>query len=145
MNTFDAKQFREQIRILERKLGLLKKSTESNNELTLTQCHTLVEIGRAHTISLKDLSLILAIDLSTTSRTVANLVKKSYVQRTPSIQDRRSVDITLTSTGQTLFNHIETTNNTFFQEVFENIPLEKRESVLTALEIILEAFQQEAK
>ncbi|MBU4439706.1 MAG: MarR family transcriptional regulator, partial [Firmicutes bacterium] len=88
MNRAQPKQFREQIRILERKLGLLKKNNGSYcaEVLTLAQCHALVEIGRIETISLKELSVILAIDMSTTSRTVDGLVKKGYVLRIPSLE-----------------------------------------------------------
>jgi len=146
MNRTQPKQFREQIRILERKLGLLKKNNGSccAEVLTLAQCHALVEIGRVNTISLKELSVILAIDMSTTSRTVDGLVKKGYVQRIPSLEDRRSVDISLTDSGMVIFETIESNNDTFFADIFNNIPNAEKMMVLHALDVILEAFDQES-
>lgn len=146
MNRAQPKQFREQIRILERKLGLLKKNNGSccAAVLTLAQCHAVVEIGRVKSISLKDLAVILAIDISTTSRTVDGLVKKGYVQRTPSLEDRRSVDISLTESGMVIFETIESNNDTFFADIFDNIPNEEKMNVLHALDVILAAFDQES-
>ncbi|HAZ05704.1 MarR family transcriptional regulator [Acetobacterium wieringae] len=146
MNRAQPKQFREQIRILERKLGLLKKNNGSccAAVLTLAQCHAVVEIGRINSISLKDLAVILAIDISTTSRTVDGLVKKGYVQRTPSLEDRRSVDISLTESGMVIFETIESNNDTFFADIFDNIPNEEKMNVLHALDVILAAFDQES-
>ncbi|MBP8031740.1 MAG: MarR family transcriptional regulator [Acetobacterium sp.] len=146
MNPVQSKHFREQIRILERKLGLLKKNNGSccAAALTLAQCHALVEIGRVKIISLKELSIILAIDMSTTSRTVDGLVKKGYVQRIPSREDRRSVEISLTESGFEIFETIESNNDTFFADIFNNIPIDEKMNVLHALDIILAAFDQES-
>jgi len=146
MNRPQPKQFREQIRILERKLGLLKKNNGSccAAVLSLAQCHALVEIGRINSISLKDLAVILAIDMSTTSRTVDGLVKKGYVQRIPSLEDRRSVDISLTESGKVIFETIESNNDTFFADIFANIPNDEKMTVLHALDVILAAFDQES-
>jgi DNA-binding MarR family transcriptional regulator len=103
-----------------------------------------VEIGRINSISLKDLAVILAIDMSTTSRTVDGLVKKGYVQRIPSLEDRRSVDISLTESGKVIFETIESNNDTFFADIFANIPNDEKMTVLHALDVILAAFDQES-
>ena len=146
MNPVQSKHFREQIRILERKLGLLKKNNGSccAAALTLAQCHALVEIGRVKIISLKELSIILAIDMSTTSRTVDGLVKKGYVQRIPSREDRRSVEISLTESGFEIFETIESNNDTFFADIFNNLPIDEKMNVLHALDVMLAAFDQES-
>ncbi|MDO9492213.1 MarR family winged helix-turn-helix transcriptional regulator [Acetobacterium sp.] len=146
MKLSNPKQFREQIRILERKLGLLKKNNGSccAEVLTLAQCHALVEIGRLGTISLKELSVILAIDMSTTSRTVDGLVKKRYVQRIASQKDRRSINISLSDSGKIIFETIETNNDIFFAEIFSNLPDNEKMPVLHALEVILNAFDKES-
>lgn len=138
----DSQQFREDIRILERKLELLRKSNDSCccKAVTLPQCHALVEIGRAGSISLKDLASILLIDISTTSRTVDSLVKKNYVERTASEVDRRSIDIKLSECGNHLFQDIENEMNYQFYKIFTRIPMEEQDTVLRSLDIILEAF-----
>ena len=82
--------------------------------------------------------------MSTTSRTVDGLVKKGYVQRIPSREDRRSVEISLTESGFEIFETIESNNDTFFADIFNNIPIDEKMNVLHALDIILAAFDQES-
>lgn len=141
----DSKKFREQIRLLERKLGLLSKGNNRSfccSKVTLSQCHALVEIGRVKTISLKDLADILSLDTSTTSRTVDTLVKKSYAQRNNDPNDRRSIQIKLTDSGQKLYQDIENKMNNDFSTCFEKIPPNERENVLHSMDIILNVLQE---
>lgn len=143
MKQQDSKQFREQIRILERKLGMLKKNNDDCcRAVTLPQCHALVEIGRAKSISLKELSTIISLDISTTSRTVDSLVKKEYVQRSESKTDRRSIEITLTTCGNQLFDTIESKMNQEFADIFRHIPENERTNVTKALDILIKAFHK---
>lgn len=142
MNGTDIKQFREQFRILERHLGLLGKTNGGGccKSITLAQCHALVEIGRVGKISLKDLSIILNLDTSTTSRTVDSLVKKEYVKRTSSSTDRRSIDISLTDLGNELFKNIEKTMEHQFSNIFKKIPSNKQKQVIETLDLLIDAF-----
>ncbi len=141
MKPYESTQFREQIRILERRLGLLNKYNSSCcQQITLAQCHALVEIGRSETIALKDLSTLLTLDISTMSRTVDSLVKAGFVKRTASVTDRRSVDIQLLEKGTELFNDIEMNMNDNFAKIFEFIPYEEQANVSKSLDIIIQAF-----
>ena len=143
MELSSSKLFRENIRLLERKLGLLKKNTGCcYDDITFTQCHALVEIGRANELMLKNLATILAIDISTTSRTVDGLVNKNYVERLPSSKDRRSVEISLTETGATLFHNIESTMDEYYDGVFSYVPSNEKMNVLHCLDVIMSAFQE---
>lgn len=141
----DSKIFREQIRLLERKLGLLNKGTNNNfccSKVTLSQCHALVEIGRAENLSLKELAEILILDVSTTSRSVDALVKKNYAKRETSTADRRSIQIKLTELGQKLYQDIEAKMDNDFFNCFEHIPINERENVLHSMDLILEALEK---
>lgn len=142
MNEINSKNFRELIRILERKLGLLNKQDSCCLEVTLAQCHALVEIGRAKNISLKDLANLITLDISTMSRTVDSLVKKEFVFRTPSETDRRSVDIKLTEKGLSLFKDIENKMEDKFKNIFNQISLENQLTVFNGLNIIIEALEK---
>jgi len=133
--------FREQIRLLERKLGLLSKE-KGCCSISLSQCHALVEIGRNPNVMLKELAETLTLDISTTSRCVDNLVKKELVQRLTSSNDRRCIEIALTEKGLHLFYKIEEEMNKKFTEVFSHIPMEERESVIKSLNTILTSFDQ---
>ncbi|WP_160684056.1 MarR family transcriptional regulator [Clostridium sp. C2-6-12] len=142
MNEINSKNFRESIRLLERKLGLLNKQESCCIEVTLAQCHALVEIGRSKSISLKELANILGLDISTMSRTVDSLVKKKFVVRIPSETDRRSVLISLTSKGLSLFQDIENKMDAKFKSIFDNIPKEDQLTALSGLSIIIEAINK---
>ncbi len=134
------KQLRESIRLLERMLGTLNDSEMSCCGVTMAQCHAIVEIGRANNISLIDLANTLNLDNSTTSRTVNNLVTNGFVKRELDPQDRRYITISLTNTGMSIFNNIETSMNAHFSTIYKCIPESKRSQVLESLQILIDVF-----
>lgn len=138
----EKKQLREAIRVLERKLGLLSDNEMSCCEITMAQCHAIVEIGRAKSISLIDLSNLLNLDNSTLSRTVNNLVKSGFAQRELDPQDRRYVTISLTDSGLKIFRGIETDMDGHYAEIYDTIPEDKRNQVLESLEILIDVFNK---
>ena len=137
MNTNKSARLRESIRQLERKLGVLEEDRFSCCGLaSLAQCHALVEIGRAESLSLIELAAILALDTSTMSRTVDKLVKAKLVQREADENDRRYIRIHLTSEGKKLFSFIEEEMAAYFAKVLSDIPFEKRDMVVESLELL---------
>jgi len=137
---YKVKQLRESIRLMERKLGVLDDSNVSCCSVSLTQCHALVEIGRAKSISLIELSELLNLDNSTMSRTVNNLVKNGLVERELDKKDRRYVTIKLSESGINIFESIEENMNLYYTKVFQSIPFEKQEQVLESMQILLDAL-----
>jgi DNA-binding MarR family transcriptional regulator len=137
------KQLRESIRLMERQLGVLKECNESCGGVTLTQCQALVEIGRAKSISLIELSELLNLDNSTMSRTVNNLVNKGLVERELDKKDRRYVTIKLSANGIKAFKNIETNMNSFYLNVLQSIPCNKQEQVLDSMQTLLDAISQQ--
>jgi DNA-binding MarR family transcriptional regulator len=143
LDELNSNSFRELIRILERKLGLLNKQDSCCSQVSLAQCHALVEIGRANLISLKELANILSLDISTMSRTVDSLVKKDFVLRSSSKLDRRSINIELTEKGLMTFKDIETKMDEKFKRIFDTISAENQLTAISGLNIIIEALNQE--
>lgn len=138
--TNDSTQLRESIRLLERKLCTLNESEMSCCGITLAQCHSIVEIGRAGNISLIDLARLLNLDNSTISRTVNNLVNAGLVTRELNPEDRRYVTIQLTEAGKKIFDDIEKNMNSKFKKLFEKIPEGNRAQVLEGLKILIETL-----
>jgi len=132
---------RESIRVLERKLGILEESEMSCCGLTLAQCHALVEIGRAESISLVELADAIGLDTSTMSRTVNNLVTKKMAKRELDPNDRRYITIQLTPAGDTHFREIESSMESYFQKIYEAIPEQDRPQVLKSLTVLLKAIE----
>ncbi|SET79442.1 DNA-binding transcriptional regulator, MarR family [Natronincola peptidivorans] len=140
--THKAIQLREHIRQIERKLGVLQENQGSCCDITMAQCHALVEIGRAGSISLVKLSETLNLDNSTMSRTVNNLVKKHFVERQLDTKDRRYITIQLTEGGREVFEGIEERMNFYFENVLGAIPEDKQQQVLEGLDILLKALKE---
>lgn len=132
---------RELIRLLVRNLGLLEKSEASCCEITISQCHAIVEIGRIEKLSLNKLAELLELDKSTTSRTINNLVDLGLVQREVSPEDRRYITINLTTEGEKIYRNIENSMDEYYLNIFNSIPEEKRKQVLESLELLIEAIK----
>ena len=133
------KQFREYTRQLECHLGVMNQADCCCCGVSQTQCFLIVEIGRCPGISVKELAEILRTDKSAISRSVEELVQKGFVERNPSKEDRRYVELRLLQKGQERYDKIEHDMYIKFKEVWEKIPAEKRESVLEALKLYNEA------
>ena len=138
----DSIKLRETIRKLERKLGILEESELSCCNISLAQCHALVEIGRAKAISLNELAELLNLENSTMSRTVSNLVNSGYVKRDIDATDRRYLTISLTESGQDLFNRIEAGMGRYYRDIFEQIEEGKRGQVIESLNLLLDAVEK---
>jgi DNA-binding MarR family transcriptional regulator len=139
-NLTDSQKLRETIRLLERKLGILDDLQSSCCGITFAQCHAMVEIGRAETLSLNDLADILGLDKSTMSRTINNLVNDGLVCRDLDTEDRRFVRIGLTESGQKIYEEIEETMRLYFDKVYGALPADKREQVIESLVLLLNAL-----
>lgn len=136
------KVLRESIRIFERKLGLLNEIHSSCCDVTLAQCHAIVEIGRHPQISLNELAIKLGLDKSTISRTLLALVQNGIAIRETDPDDRRYATIQLTDKGYEIFEHIEQNMDERFRNIASDIPVEKREQVLESLLILNQALDK---
>lgn len=139
-NLTNPQQLRELIRILERKLGVLGDNQVPCCNITMAQCHALVEIGRAEKISLNKLASLLSLENSTMSRTVNNLVKNNLAKRETDENDRRYITISLTESGEAVFTDIENRMNQFFGTIYSSITENKRQQVLESLQILIQAI-----
>ena len=133
------KQFRENTRQLERHLENMSSAECCCCSVNKTQCFLIVEIGRKPGISVKELADILRIDKSGVSRFVEDLVQKGFVERKPSVEDRRFVTLHLLQKGPERFEKIENDMNYKFKEVLERIPEDKQKQVIEALKLYNEA------
>lgn len=136
----DSQRLRETTRILIRKLGVLERSGATCCAISMTQCHAIVETGRKDQLSVNELSQLLHLDKSTVSRTVDQLVTGGLMLRQEDAGDRRYVSIRLTEQGREMFTSIEARMESYFAEILEGIPAEKREQVIDSLQILSDAL-----
>jgi len=137
-----SENLRELIRILVRNLDVLEKSDALCCAVTITQCHSIVEIGRKKKVSLIELADLLGLDKSTMSRTINNLVEDGLVNRDLDAENRRYVSIQLSSKGIEVFNNIEESMETYYSSIFSSIPENKRSQVLESLNLLTAAVKE---
>ncbi|WP_315122380.1 MarR family winged helix-turn-helix transcriptional regulator [uncultured Clostridium sp.] len=142
MDNKESHYLRELIRVLVRNLGILEKGEATCCGTTVSQCHAIVEIGRAKEISLNELAELLALDKSTMSRTTNNLVNSGLAVRELHPEDRRYVAIKLTDEGMKVFENIENSMEQYYKSIFSSIPEEKRAQVLESLQLIIDAAKK---
>jgi DNA-binding MarR family transcriptional regulator len=137
----NAQVLREIIRVLERKLGMLDDIQSSCCGVTFSQCHAIVEIGRAGKLSLNDLAELLSLDKSTMSRTMNNLVNNDMAIREIDPAYRRYITIKLTPKGMKAFQEIEESMGVYFSQIYHSIPEAQREQVIESLQLLLQAMR----
>ena len=137
----DAATLRELLRVLIRKLGILERSEAACCEMTLSQCHTLIEIGRAGVLSVNQLSDRLGLDKSTVSRSADKLVLDGLLLREEAATDRRYVSLRLSSDGIAAYNNLEQRMTTYFDSVMSEIDPTERKMVLKGLHTLTIALK----
>ncbi len=132
--------FRAKLREIERIVWLQNRHEALCSGITLPQCHAIVEIGAAGELNLKGLSERLGLDNSTLSRTVESLVKSGLAERIRSNEDRRATLISLNAKGRALCERINSTWNRICEEMFRDMPREKRKHVVECVSILADVL-----
>lgn len=128
-----AQRLREMMRLLVRKLGFLEREGASCCKITISQCHAIVEVGRAGKMSLVDLAETLKLDKSTVSRLIDNLVNQNLILREADTKDRRFIMLALTLQGEEVYQMIEQRMQQYFLQLIDTIPMDKREQVIESI------------
>jgi DNA-binding MarR family transcriptional regulator/GNAT superfamily N-acetyltransferase len=93
-------------RTLVRQLGLMRQ-TIAGTDLSLSAVHAIIEIGRAGSLSSRDLCDRLQLEKSTISRLVKSLAEREEVRESRSHQDLRVKRLQLTARGKRLLKAID--------------------------------------
>lgn len=139
MSKIAVREFRRVLRLFEKELGTQNQSF-CCCDVTITQCHMLMELDKEDNITLNELSSRLDLDKSTVSRTVDALVKKGFVNRTIPQDNRRTVLITLTDRGRKTCERINSGNDQYYQKVLGGIPEERQADFLIGFEALAQAM-----
>ncbi|NQV03464.1 MAG: MarR family transcriptional regulator [Bacteroidia bacterium] len=120
MDRSTIRKFRKTLRQFEREVGIQNNACTSC-EISLSQCHALLALKEQGSVNLNELSCRLRLDNSTTSRIIDGLVRLGLVERTIPEENRRSVILNLTDTGQQICDTIHASNDSYFEQVFSGI------------------------
>jgi DNA-binding MarR family transcriptional regulator len=110
--------------------------------ITVSQCYALDALGEHGEMAMIELAGKLYLDKSTATRAIDPLVERGLVQRRFSEQDRREILVSLTPAGAKLHNEIIAHLQASQRQILERIPLQRREDILAALEILSSAMQE---
>ncbi|MCJ7681042.1 MAG: MarR family transcriptional regulator [Candidatus Aminicenantes bacterium] len=142
MRTKQIRLFRKTLRRLERELSEILKSGCECCDVSLVQCHTLMELDRLNEVGITELAEAMDLDKSTVSRGVEALVGRNLVHREIDSNNRRSVRVFLTQDGKDVCCRINKLSDGYYQELFQHIPEDKHPVVLEGLELFTRAQQE---
>jgi len=126
-------EFRRILRNFERELNF-QNQTGCCCGVTITQCHTLLELTLKDNVTINELAKRLHLDKSTVSRTIDNLVQNKLVDREIPSSNRRTTRIKLTPNGHSVSKKINKGNNHYYSQALRTIPSEKLVDFLQAFE-----------
>lgn len=90
--------------------------------------------------TLNELADAMSVSSASMSRTVTVLEERGWLSRTRSTEDRRLVQIELTSEGHQVLQNIESRTEDFLTQVLEQLPDEKLDTLREGMDILIGAF-----
>jgi DNA-binding MarR family transcriptional regulator len=116
-----------------------RSAAELPHELTLPQLRALVVLDDDAVVTVKALADRLGIQPSTTTRLVDRLVAKQLIERTPGVDDRREVLLSLSTAGRRVVDQSMEFRRQAIREILESLTRAERASVLDAFAVFAAA------
>ncbi len=111
-----AREFRELLLALGRRLATVLREDISCCGVTVSQCYALQHLHKSGEMTAGDLAQSMGVDASTVTRTADALVKEGRVERVrPETGDRRRVLLRLTDQGRVLADDLISREEKFFE------------------------------
>jgi DNA-binding MarR family transcriptional regulator len=139
------RDFRENLRVLEREVELSMTSEAGCCGVTFAQCHLLLEIDRLGKTSVTGLASVFELDKSTLSRTVDAACRAGLIDRAVDPLSRRQQVISLTELGREKADAINRLCDASYSRLFDFIPAGQRPIVLQSVAILAEAMRQKRR
>ncbi|MCT9924981.1 fatty acid biosynthesis transcriptional regulator FabT [Enterococcus faecalis] len=118
----------------------LKKS--QFNDLSITEMHTIEAIGMYKKKTSSEVAKELSITVGTLTVAINNLVKKGYVERLRSEDDRRVVKLGLTKKGKFLFRVHQHFHREMVKNILKGMEQEEEQALLRALKNLHDFLQE---
>jgi len=142
INQKELHYFRSKLRILEREIEKALLCQTECCGVSLSQCHTLLELDDLKNASIITLSKNLDLDKSTLSRVIDGMVNLGIVNREINPNDRRYMNISLSENGKKIAKNINNLCNDYYIKVFKHIPEDKHESILESIMLFADAIKK---
>ncbi|WP_019413767.1 MarR family winged helix-turn-helix transcriptional regulator [Paenisporosarcina sp. TG20] len=133
---------RELFQILTRRFGILNKNCCAGDDIEISTVHShiLYEIDKQHIPTMQQIADTLAIDVTTFSRQIQTLIKMNLVSKSPSSDDKRFYVLTLTNEGHNMAQSVESSMNSYLNEVFSHMNEFEQETVLRSIKLLNNAM-----
>ncbi|EHB6450950.1 winged helix-turn-helix transcriptional regulator [Enterococcus faecalis] len=118
----------------------LKKS--QFNDLSITEMHTIEAIGMYKKKTSSEVAKELSITVGTLTVAINNLVKKGYVERLRSEDDRRVVKLGLTKKGKLLFRVHQHFHREMVKNILKGMEQGEEQALLRALKNLHDFLQE---
>lgn len=135
---------RDLFQIMIRRFGFLNKNCCSvgGADLSVVQSQILYEIDRRHKPSIQQVAEALGTDITTFSRQVQSLMKMNLVKKTPTPEDRRVFELSLTTEGTFVAATIDQQMNAYLNEIFSHMNDFERETVIRSVKLLNDAMSK---
>ena len=137
LNEVLVKLFNEILHIEEQAL----KNGEFKN-ITITEIHIIEAIGLNRERNMTSVSKDLDVTIGTLTIAINNLLRKGYVNRSRSLEDRRIVLISLTEQGKRAFDYHEKFHKEMINATITNLNDEEMQVLISSLENINIYFKE---
>lgn len=111
------------------------------NDLSVTEIHTIEAIGMYNSRTMSEVAADLGITVGTLTTAINNLVKKGYVERQKSENDRRVVKVVLTKRGKLAHRVHEKFHTNMINATIEGLSEEEEELLARALSKLDDFFK----
>ena len=137
LNEVLVKLFREINTIEERAIR-----TEEYRDVAANDMHVIEAIGTGAPKNMTTVAKLLSVTTGTLTISMNSLVKKGYVQRVRSEEDRRVVLVSLTEKGKRAFAHHKQFHDAMIREVLKGLDGEEQEVLRRALLNLMNFFEE---
>ena len=115
--------------------------TGSFKEISINDMHIIDAVGIQQQKNMSTVARTLGVTVGTLTIAVNNLVKKGYIQRMRSQEDRRVVLISLTEKGEKAYRHHQNFHEKMVLAVLKDLNVEETESLTRALTKLQKFFR----
>jgi len=112
------------------------------NDISVTEIHTIEAIGMYGSKSMSEVANILDITVGTLTTAIGHLVRKEYVTRRKSEEDRRMVYVSLTKKGKLAYRVHEKFHKDMVKATIEDLEEEEEKILIKSLDKLNKFFKE---
>ncbi|MGE5628420.1 MAG: MarR family winged helix-turn-helix transcriptional regulator [Solirubrobacterales bacterium] len=112
------------------------------NDISVTEIHTIEAIGMYGSKTMSEVAGILKITVGTLTTAINHLVRKQYVERNKSEEDRRVVYISLTKKGKLAYRVHQKFHSDMVKETIQGLTEEEEKVLIKSLDKLNRFFKE---